>query len=72
MEVQSCLDSSLREKGSIAFAVRHPISIPELICSWATVKARMQERGTERGTEVMWFHTGNYDVGSLTRSHNQR
>ena len=26
----------------------------------ATVKARMQKRGTERGTEVMWFHTGNY------------
>ena len=35
---------------------------------WATVKAGMQERGTERrtehgterGTEVVWFHTGNY------------
>ena len=26
----------------------------------ATVKAGTQERGTERGTEVMWFHTGNY------------
>ena len=25
-----------------------------------TVKAIMQERETERGTEVMWFHTGNY------------
>ena len=28
------------------------------------MKAGMQERGTERrkehGTEVMWFHTGNY------------
>ena len=26
----------------------------------ATVKAETQERGMERGTEVMWFHTGNY------------
>ena len=24
------------------------------------MKARTQECGTERGTEVMWFHTGNY------------
>ena len=24
------------------------------------MKAGTQERGTERGTEVMWFHTGNY------------
>ena len=38
----------------------------------ATVKAGTQERGTERGTEVMWFHTANYDAGSLTRSHDQR
>ena len=30
----------------------------------ATVKAGTQERGTERGTEVMWLHTGNYDTGS--------
>ena len=29
-----------------------------------TMKAGMQERGTE----VMWFHTGNYDAGS----HDQR
>ena len=27
---------------------------------WATVKAGTQERGTERGTEVIWLHTGNY------------
>ena len=26
----------------------------------ATVKAGTQERGTERGMEIMWFHTGNY------------
>ena len=24
------------------------------------MKAVMQERGTEHGTEVMWFNTGNY------------
>ena len=24
------------------------------------MKAGTQECGTERGTEVMWFHTGNY------------
>ena len=24
------------------------------------MKAGTLERGTERGTEVMWFHTGNY------------
>ena len=24
------------------------------------MKAGTQERGTQRGTEVMWFHTGNY------------
>ena len=27
---------------------------------WTTVKAGTQERGTEHGTEVMWFHKGNY------------
>ena len=26
----------------------------------ATVKAGTQEHGMELGTEVMWFHTGNY------------
>ena len=26
----------------------------------ATVKVGTQERGTERGMEVIWFHTGNY------------
>ena len=26
----------------------------------ANVKAGMEECGTERGTEVIWFHTGNY------------
>ena len=34
----------------------------------AAVKAGTQERGTERGTEVTWLHTGNYDTGS----HDQR
>ena len=29
----------------------------------ATVKAGTQERGTE----VMWFHTGNYDAGSYNQ-----
>ena len=33
----------------------------------ATVKAGTQERGTERETEVMWFHTGKYNA----ESHNQ-
>ena len=37
----------------------------------ATVKAGTQECRTERGMEVMWFHTGNYteNAGSLTQSH---
>ena len=33
MVSQSCLDSSLQENWSIAFAVRHPIPILVLICS---------------------------------------
>ena len=40
----------------------------------ATVKAGTQERETERGTEVMWFHTGNYTemMQEAAGSHDQQ
>ena len=39
-----------------------------------TVKARMQEHGMERRTEVMWFHTGDYTekFDTKSRSDDQR
>ena len=37
-----------------------PEALSLMTNKWATVKAGTQERGTERGTDVMWFYTGNY------------
>jgi len=41
-----------------------------LIFEGTTVKAGMQERGTKRGMEVMWFHTVKL-YRSDAGSHNQ-
>ena len=47
-------------KGSVlgvaGCVVQVDVHASELCFGWATVKAGTQERGTE----VMWFHTGNY------------
>ena len=52
---------SFVQRGFDNLIISHAICMTRVFSGTrATVKAGTQERGTERGTEVMWFHTGNY------------